>query len=152
MLQKGLIGQFEKQRIFEKATAKSLRSMASKTRSSIPKLIFKSIELDTTKHAYMYATLIDLAAEATVTKVEHYEMRKALERHVTNEKHMLLQAERISRTVKDPRMKPLLRAILADERRHHKSLSKLLKSMAVEEKISEDDWWDYLNAWAVFST
>ena len=138
--------------MFEKATAKSLRSMVSKTKSSIPKLIFKSIELDTTKHAHMYATLIDLAAEATVTKVEHYEMRKALERHVTNERYMLVQAERISRTVKDPRMKPLLRAILADERRHHKSLSKLLKTIAVEEKISEDDWWDYMNEWAVFST
>jgi hypothetical protein len=28
----------------------------------------------------------------------------------------------------------------------------LLKTIAVVEKISEDDWWDYLNKWAVFST
>jgi rubrerythrin len=147
-----LVDAFEKQMIFEKETAKSLRSMASKTQSSIPKLIFKTIELDTTRHAHMYATLIDLAAEATVTKVEHYEMRKALERHVVNERKMLVQAERISRSLKDPRMKPLLKTILADERRHHKALSTLLGTIVEEEKISEDDWWDYLNEWAVFST
>jgi len=147
-----LVDAFEKQMMFEKATAKSLRSMASRTQSSIPKLIFKSIELDTTKHAHMYATLIDLAAKATVTKVEHYEMRRALERHVANEKKMLVQAERISRSLKDPRMKPLLKTILADERRHHKALSTLLSAIVEEEKISEDDWWDYLNEWAVFST
>lgn len=126
--------------------------MAAKTKSSIPKLLFKGIELDLTKHARMYATLIDLAAAATVSKVGHHEMRKALERHVTNEKRMLAQAQRILRTLKDPRMKPLLRAILADERRHHKALSALLNTIVEEERISEDDWWDYLNEWAVFST
>jgi hypothetical protein len=26
-----------------------------------------------------------------------------------------------------------------------------LKTIAVEEKVSEDDWWDYLNQWANFS-
>jgi rubrerythrin len=138
--------------MFEKATARSLRSMASKTQSNIPKLVFKAIELDTTKHAHMYATLIDLAAKVTVTKVEHYEMRKALERHVVNEKRMLVEAERISRSLRDPRMRPLLKSILADERRHHKALSTLLSTIVEEEKISEDDWWDYLNEWAVFST
>jgi hypothetical protein len=27
----------------------------------------------------------------------------------------------------------------------------LLKTIAVEEKVSEDDWWGYLNQWANFS-
>jgi hypothetical protein len=93
-----------------------------------------------------------MASGATISKVEHYEMRKEVERHVANEKIMLLQAQKIARTLADPRMKPLLNVILADERRHHKALSTLLKTIAVEEKISEDDWWDYHNKWAVFST
>lgn len=143
---------FKKQMMFERRTAKSLRAMGAKTRNTVPKLLFKGIELDTAKHAYMYATLIDMAAGATVSKVEHYEMRQELERHVASEKVMLLQAQRIVGTLTDPRMKPLLKAILADERRHHKVLSLLLKTIAVEEKVSEDDWWDYLNKWAVFST
>lgn len=143
---------FKKQMMFERRTAKSLRAMGAKTRNTVPKLLFKGIELDTAKHAYMYATLIDMAAGATVSKVEHYEMRQELERHVASEKVMLLQAQRIVGTLTDPRMKPLLKAILADERRHHKVLSLLLKTIAVEEKVSEDDWWEYLNKWAVFST
>lgn len=126
--------------------------MASKTRNIIPRLLFKEIELDTTKHAHMYATLIDLSAGAAVSKVERYEMRKELERHVANERRMLVQAQRIAKTLKDPRMKPLLRAILADERRHHRALSTLLESIAAVEKISEDDWWGFLNKWSVFST
>ena len=100
----------------------------------------------------MYATLIDLSAGAAVSKVERYEMRKELERHVANERRMLVQAQRIAKTLKDPRMKPLLRAILADERRHHRALSTLLESIAAVEKISEDDWWGFLNKWSVFST
>lgn len=138
--------------MLERETARSLRRMASKTKSIIPKLLFKEIELDTTKHAHMYATLIALAAGVAVSKVERYEMRKELERHVKNEKRMLVQAQRIARTLEDPRMKPLLRAILADERRHHRALSTLLETVGVEEKISEDDWWGFLNKWTVFST
>jgi len=147
-----LVDMFEKQMKFERQTAKSLRAIGAKTKNTVPKLLFKGIELDTTKHAHMYATLIDLAAGATVSKVEHYEMKKELERHVASEKIMLLQAQRIAKNLTDPRMKPLLKAILADERRHHKVLLTLLRTIAVEEKVSEDDWWDYLNKWAVFST
>ena len=143
---------FKKQMAFEKSTAQSLRAMGAKTKNTVPKLLFKGIELDSTKHAHMFATLIDMASGATISKVEHYEMRKELERHVASEKVMLLQAQRIARTLTDPRMKPLLKAIVSDERRHHKALSTLLKTIAVEEKVSEDDWWDYLNEWAVFST
>jgi len=143
---------FEKQMMMERDTARSLRGIGAKTKNTVPKLIFKGIELDTTKHAHMYATLIDLAAGTTISKVEHYEMRKAVERHVENEKKMVVEAERIARSLKDPRMKPLLAMILADERRHHKTLSTLLKTISIEEKISEDDWWNYLNKWAVFST
>jgi rubrerythrin len=147
-----MVDLFKKQMRFERGTAKSLRAMAAKSKNNVPKLIFKGIELDTTKHAHMYATLIDLAAGRTVSKVEHYEMRKTLEWHVENEKKMLAQTEMIASTLEDPRMKPLLDAILADERRHHEVLSTLLTTVAVEEKISEDDWWNYLNKWAVFST
>ena len=147
-----LVDLFEKQMRLENLTAESVRRLSAKTKNSIPKLLLKGIELDTRKHAHMYAALIDLSAGAAVSKVERYEMRKELERHLANEKVMLAQAQKIARTLTDPRMKPLLRAILADERRHHKVLTELLEAVAVEEKISQDDWWDYLNKWAVFST
>lgn len=149
---KGLVDLFEKQMRMETDTATSLRRIVAKTKNIIPRLLFKEIELDTTKHAHMYATLIELSVGASVSKVERYEMRKELERHVANEKRMLAQAQRIARSLKDPRMKPLLQAILVDERRHHRALSMLLATIAIEDKISEDDWWGFLNKWAVFST
>jgi len=147
-----LVDMFHKQMMLERGTATSLRRMAAKTKNVIPSLLFKEIELDTTKHVHMYATLIELSAGATVSKVERYEMRKELERHVANEKRMLVQAQRIARTLRHPQMRPLLQAIVADEKRHHRALSTLLTTIAVEEKISEDDWWGFLNKWAVFST
>jgi rubrerythrin len=149
---RGLVSLFEKQMIMERETARSFRKIAAKTKNVIPRLLFKEIELDTTKHAHMYATLIELSTGAAVSKIERYDMRKALEEHVANEKRMLAQAQRITRTAKEPQMKSLLNAILADERRHHKALLMLLETVAVEEKISEDDWWRFLNKWAVFST
>jgi hypothetical protein len=146
------IGLFEKQMILEKETAKSFRALASRTKNGIPKLLFMSLELDSMKHARMYATLIDLARRAAVSAVERYDMRKELERHIADEEKMLTQARRIAKGLSNPRMKPLLQAILADERRHHRALSELLKTVAVQEEISQDDWWAFLNKWAVFST
>ena len=143
---------FRKQMMFERSTAQGLHATCAKTKNTVPRLLFKAIELDSTKHAHMYTTLIDMGSGATISKVEHYEMRKELERHVANEKIMLLQAQKIAANLTDPRMRPLLKTILADERRHHKALAAILKTIAVEEKVSEDDWWDYLNKWAVFST
>ena len=145
------IESFKKQMAFENLTAKTLRAMGAKTKNTVPKLLFKGIELDTTKHAHMYATLIDMASGATISMIEHYQMKKQLEKHVENEKVMLLQATKIAKNLKDARMKPLLKMILADERRHHKTLLMLLKTISVVEKVSEDDWWDYLNQWANFS-
>jgi hypothetical protein len=42
--------------------------------------------------------------------------------------------------------------VLVDEGTHRRILSSLLKTVLVEEKVSEDDSWDCLNKWAVFST
>jgi len=61
---KGSVDLFEKQMMLERDTAKSFRRMAAKTKNIIPRLLFKEIELDTTKHAHMYATLIELSAGA----------------------------------------------------------------------------------------
>lgn len=81
---------FHKQMMLERGTATSLRRMAAKTKNVIPSLLFKEIELDTTKHAHMYATLIELSAGASVSKVERYEMRKELEHARRRRVHTLL--------------------------------------------------------------
>jgi hypothetical protein len=59
----------------------------------------------------------------------------------------LLQAKRIAKNLTDPRMKSLLKVILADERRNHKTLVTLMRTIAVEEKVSEDDSWTTSTSW-----
>ena len=133
----------EKQMAYERDTARTLRTLRARTRSTIPKLILKSIEFDTGKHAYMYSTLVQLATGKTVSEIEHRAVKENLEEHIRREKRMLLQAERISRRL-DPRMKPLLDSILTDEKRHHQALSTLLEVLKLKEKISEEAWWNHL--------
>jgi hypothetical protein len=52
---------FKKQMAFEKRTAQSLRATGAKTKNTVPKLLFKGIELDTVLyHDIWHISEIDL--------------------------------------------------------------------------------------------
>jgi rubrerythrin len=66
------------------------------------------------------------------------------------EKHIKMEAELIEKisqklpTVENPKVKLLLEAILADEKRHHELLKNILEIIVHGETITEADWWDVM--------
>jgi len=66
------------------------------------------------------------------------------------EKHIQMEAELIRKisdmlpSVRDNKVKLLLNAILADEKRHHGLLKQVLEILVKGETITEADWWDVL--------
>jgi rubrerythrin len=108
--------------------------------------VLKGISLDSVKHAEMYSSALMLMT--TVSKAltqENLDKQKDLvEKHIQMEAELIKKIDNVLPSVKDNKVKLLLNAILADERRHHGLLKQVLEILVKGETITEADWWDVL--------
>lgn len=108
--------------------------------------VLKGISLDSVKHAEMYASAIRLMT--TVSKALTQEsldrQQDLVEKHIQTEAELIKKISKTLPTVKDNKVKLLLRAILEDEKRHHGLLKEVLEILVKGETITEADWWDIL--------
>jgi len=108
--------------------------------------VLKGISLDSVKHAEMYSSAITLLT--TVSKAltqENLDKQKDLvEKHIQMEVELIEKISKMLPSVKDSKVRLLLNAILADEKRHHGLLKKVLETLVRGETITEADWWDIL--------
>lgn len=108
--------------------------------------VLKGVSLDSVKHAEMYASAVRLMT--TVSKAltqENLDKQKDLvERHIQMEADLIKKISKVLPTVKDNKVKLLLRAILEDEKRHHGLLKQILEILVKGETITEADWWDII--------
>lgn len=108
--------------------------------------VLRGISLDSVKHAEMYASATRLMT--TVSKAltqENLDRQKDLvEKHIQMEAELIRKISDRLPTVKDNKVKLLLNAILADEKRHHGLLKQVLEILVKGETITEADWWDVL--------
>ncbi len=108
--------------------------------------VLKGISLDSVKHAEMYASAVTLLT--TVSKAltqENLDRQKELvEKHIQIEAELIQKINKMLPNVKDKKAELLLKAILADEKRHHGLLKQVLEILVKGETITEADWWDML--------
>jgi rubrerythrin len=60
------------------------------------------------------------------------------------EEELIQKLKKVLPQVEDKKVKLLLNAILADEKRHHELLKLVLEILVGGETITESDWWDML--------
>lgn len=108
--------------------------------------VLKGISLDSVKHAEMYAAAAELLTTVSQALTqEHLDTQKALiEKHIRMEAELIKKISAILPTVEDGKVKLLLNAILADEKRHHELLKMVLEILVRGETITEADWWELL--------
>ncbi len=108
--------------------------------------VLKGISLDSLKHAEMYdAALRLLTTTQQALSQEHLDKQKSLvEKHIRIEAELIKKISDILPTVENKKVKLLLTAILADEKRHHELLKEVLEIIVGGETITEADWWDIL--------
>ena len=108
--------------------------------------VLKGISLDSVKHAEMYASAVRLMT--TVSKAltqENLDKQKDLvEKHIQTEAELIKKISKTLPSVKDNKVKLLLKAILEDEKRHHGLLKEVLEILVKGETITDADWWDIL--------
>ncbi|MEM2281159.1 MAG: hypothetical protein QXZ68_04130 [Candidatus Bathyarchaeia archaeon] len=108
--------------------------------------VLKGISLDSLKHAEMYdAALKLLTTTQQALAQEHLDKQRALvEKHIRVEAELIKKISDILPTVENEKVKLVLNAILADERRHHELLKAVLEIIVRGETITEEDWWEIL--------
>ena len=108
--------------------------------------VLKGISLDSVKHAEMYAAATELLTSVSqALSQEHLDKQKALvEKHIRLEAELIEKISKVLPSVENKKVKLLLNAILADEKRHHELLKIVLEILVRGETITEADWWDLL--------
>jgi rubrerythrin len=140
----GLIEFFENQIKLEKKIVKSVNDALEDIDNEAVLMALRGISLDSSKHADMYRSGIAVLTRST--KPLNEEMmdlqKKVIERHIMMEEAVIKEIEKKMPTVENEKIKLLLKAIMADEWRHHKLLLNLLEIIVKGETITEEDWWD----------
>ncbi|MEM2465384.1 MAG: ferritin-like domain-containing protein [Candidatus Bathyarchaeia archaeon] len=125
---------------------RSLEKALEDMRNPAVKGVLRGISLDSVKHAEMYSSALSLLTTAPqALPQEQLERHKSLiEKHIRIEAELINKIDSIIPKVGDKKVKLLLTAILADERRHHELLKKVLEILIRGETITEDEWWEIL--------
>jgi rubrerythrin len=124
----------------------SLNSALVEVKNPPVKGVLKGISLDSVKHAEMYAAATELLTSVSqALSQEHLDRQKALvEKHIRMEAELIKKISKVLPSVENEKVKLLLNAILADEKRHHALLKMVLEILVRGETITEADWWDLI--------
>ena len=135
-----------RQIVIEKEIVESLNKGVANIRNPPVKGVLKGISLDSVKHAELYAAAVSLLTDVSqALKQENLDEQKDLvEKHIKMEADLIKKLEKIMPTIENTKVQFLLDSILADERRHHGLLKKVLEIIVHGETITEADWWKML--------
>jgi len=141
-----LVGFLKAQIKVENEIVDSLNNALVDVKNPPVKGVLKGISLDSVKHAEMYAASVELLTSVSrALSQEHLDEQKALiEKHIRMEAELIKKIGKVLPTVENKKVKLLLSAILADEKRHHELLKMVLEILVKGETITEEDWWDLL--------
>ena len=141
-----LVALFKSQIKIEKTIVDSVAEGLVDIKNPAVKGVLKGISLDSTKHAEMYSSAINLLTSIpqALTEGNLDKQRELVEKHIRLEAEIIKKLREVIPSVKNEKVKLLLDAILADEKRHHALLKKVLDILVRGETITDNDWWDVI--------
>ena len=141
-----LVALFKNQIKVEKEIVDSVTEGLADIENEAVKGVLKGISLDSTKHANMYSSAIDLLTTVpqALTEGNLDKQRELVEKHIRLEAQIIETLKNVVPSVTNKKVKLLLEAILSDELRHHDLLKKVLDILVKGETITDADWWDVL--------
>jgi len=141
-----LVALFKNQIKIEKTIVDSVAEGLVEINNLAVKGVLKGISLDSTKHAEMYSSAINLLTTVPQALTERNldNQRELVEKHIRIEAEIIKKLRTVLPSVQNKKVKLLLTAILSDEVRHHTLLKKVLDILVRGETITDDDWWGVL--------
>lgn len=141
-----LVEFMEKQMKIEKEIVDSVTEGLVDIENVGVKGVLKGISLDSKKHAEMYSSAITLLTSVpqALTEKNLDKQRELVEKHIDLEADIIKKLKKVVPTIQNKKVELLLKAILADEFRHHDLLKKVLEILVKGETITDADWWDVM--------
>jgi len=130
----------------EREIVRSLEESLPRIGSPAINTVLKGISHDSMKHAEMYEA-VEMMLTKTRPPLSHetlHEQRELIERHIEYESRLIRRVEEILPEIEDEKIKLVLNAILADERRHHELLKRILDVIIRAEAMTYEDEWDMI--------
>jgi len=145
MSQDEMIEFFKDQIKLEHHIVESITNSLKNVRNPIVKQVLRAIAFDSQKHAGIYNAAISISqVTPALTDKEYRELKKITEKHVIDEEKAIAALDETMPKIKDKKVKFLLGSIVADEKRHHELLKRIMDLVVRKEAITEEDWWDIL--------
>jgi len=143
-LSEDMIQFLENQVKLENKIVRSVSDALEKIENEAVSTALRGISLDSSKHAEMYRSAVALLTRSSVPLNEEQLdiQRETVENHIRLEETAIKELESKLPDVDNDKVELLLKAILMDERRHHKLLKTLLEILVRGEAVTEGDWWD----------
>jgi len=143
--EKDLVEFFREQAKLEEEIVKSVNKTLSSIKNSVVELILKGMALDSSKHAAIYKAAEQIVQVApALTESEFDELKKVVKWHIENESKIIKRLENAIKKTENERIRFLLKAVLADEKRHHQLLDAIMDIVVKGETITNDEWWEML--------
>ena len=128
----------------EKAIVKSVEDSLEELDNYAVEAALKGISLDSMKHAMLYGSALALLTE-TRTSLDEAQLdrqRELVKMHINMEERVIARLEETIPQVENEKVSFILRAIIADEKRHHKVLLNVQELLVRGETVTEEDWWN----------
>ncbi len=136
---------FKAQIKFEQHIVESITSSLKTVRNPVVKEVLRAIAFDSQKHAGIYKAAISIASVTpALTDKEFRELEEITNRHIVDEEKAISALDEIMPRIEDSKIRFLLESIVADEKKHHELLSKIVELIVKKEAITEEDWWEIL--------
>lgn len=102
------------------------------------------IALDSKKHAGMLNALVSMYTRPTPSVAEEFgdDLRKAITEHIELEKQAIETYQEKLETADNESEKLIIKAILSDEKKHHKLLTTIQKIIIEKLTLSEKELWE----------
>jgi len=142
---KELVKFFREQARLEEEIVKSVNKALETIKNSVVESILKGMALDSSKHAAIYRAAEQIVQVApALTEKEFDQLRKVVKWHIENEDKVIKRLGDAVKRTENKRIRFLLQAIVADEKRHHQLLDAIMDIVVKGETITDDEWWEML--------
>jgi len=143
--EKNLVSFFHEQIKIEDQIVESVHNAVKDLKYTVVISVLKGIAFDSAKHADIYKTAESIIPVAqAMTENELNKIDKIVKWHINTEEKLIRRINESIKKTSNKKIKFLLESILADEKRHHELLKKIMETIVKGETITRDEWWEIM--------
>lgn len=127
----------------EYAIVKASEETIKDIKSDFIKQLIRSINLDSSKHALMFNSIITYMTSESpfISEDQRDKLSKKIKEHIKMENEAIKALSEKLPNIVDPNVETMIRYILTDERRHHRLLRQISVYISEEETLSTELLW-----------